>query len=239
LDGKFRWAQGVITTGFIGARQIHADPSGVYVSGYFGGSVDFDGGSGEENRSSGQVDAFAANYSRLDGSLHWVKGIGSPGRATSIASTMTKSGYYIAGLFALTVNFDPYTGSNFLSSVGGTDDLFIAKYPRSFCTEVDKPTLATQTNTAARIGSEDETNISVDQTTLYPNPVVEQLSIDWKGFTDGPIEVTITDTFGKVLVTTTLSPGKLNLDVSHLASGLHLFHARQGVTATSQRFIKK
>ena len=138
LDGKYRWAQGLTSTNYIGARKVLADITGIYVSGFFAGSVDFDPGAGQANRSSGVIDAFASHYSKEDGSLLWAKGIGSPGRGVSIAATLTLTGYYIGGLFGQTVNFDPYSGSTVMTSESETNDIFIAKYNR-WCFDLRRP----------------------------------------------------------------------------------------------------
>ncbi len=141
LDGKYRWAQGLTATNFIGARKVLADMTGIYVSGFFAGSVDFDPGVGQANRSSGVIDAFASHYSREDGSLLWAKGIGSPGRGVSIAATLTLTGYYVGGLFGQTVNFDPYSGSTVMTSESETNDIFIAKYNR-WCFDLRRPLIS-------------------------------------------------------------------------------------------------
>ncbi|AYB33727.1 FG-GAP-like repeat-containing protein [Chryseolinea soli] len=137
-DGKYRWAQSLPTTGFALARKVLADPSGIYVSGLFGGSVDFDPSVNEAARSNARTETFSAHYSFHDGSLDWAKTLGGPsGYSVSIAAAMTRSGYYLAGLFGETVNFDPYTGSTFRTGVAN-NDVFIAKYQRS-CMDIDKP----------------------------------------------------------------------------------------------------
>ena len=141
LDGKYRWAQGLTSTNYIGPRKVLADITGIYVSGFFAGSVDFDPGAGQANRSSGVIDAFASHYSREDGSLLWAKGIGSPGRGVSIAATLTLTGYYIGGLFGQTVNFDPYSGSTVMTSESETNDIFIAKYNR-WCFNLRRPSIS-------------------------------------------------------------------------------------------------
>lgn len=71
----------------------------------------------------------------------WAKGIGSPGRAVSIAATLTLSGYYLGGLFGQTVNFDPYSGSTMMTSMSETSDMFVAKYNR-WCFDPRRPIIS-------------------------------------------------------------------------------------------------
>ncbi len=227
LDGSYRWAKSMITTGYIGPRKLIADGAGVYLSGYFGGSVDFDGGLSMANRTAGS-DAFALHFA-ANGSLDWAKGIGSPGWAGSIAATLTEDGYYIGGMFGNTVNFDPYDGHVILTSDEGSADIFIARY---------RPTKKFQKD-----HNEDDFPFFKEHprmTCLFPNPADDRLRIDWQGFdNDGLIEVRILDLFGRPLIMRTMSIDDDEIDITSLSSGYHIFQARQNDITQTQRFIKK
>ena len=228
LDGSLRWAKSLVTTGFLGPRRVIADHSGAYLSGYFGGSVDFDGGTENANRTSVGTDAFFAHYA-ADGDLDWAKGIGSPGHAVSIAATLTEDSYYLGGLFGNTVNFDPYNGNVTLTSNGGSDDLFIARY--RLTKKVHKDRDGDEMFTA----NEDRRT-----TNLFPNPTEDVLRIDWHGFDgDEPIDVRILDLFGRPLITRSMSADEDAIDVTSLTSGYHIFQARQDGVTQILRFIKK
>jgi alpha-tubulin suppressor-like RCC1 family protein len=232
LDGSYRWAKSLVTTGFIGPRKMLADGSGVYASGYFGGSVDFDGGPTENgNRTSGGIDAFAARYD-VNGSLDWAKGIGSPGGfAVSIAAALTEDGYYMGGLLSDTVNFDPYNGSVIRISNSATSDVFIARYRLTKKVKKDQNEFRV-VNIAAK---ED-----LKMLTLFPNPTDEILRIDWHGFeSDESIEVRIMDLFGRPVMTRTMSADESAIDVTGLSPGYYIFQARQNDITQIQRFMKK
>jgi len=230
LDGSYRWAKNMVTTAWIGPRKVIADGSGVYVNGYFGGSVDFDAGPSMANRTAVNGNAFAAYY-ESNGSLDWVKGIGSKGRATSIAATLTDDGYYMGGLFGDVVNFDPYRGNVTLTSNGGSDDIFIARYQLTKKVKKDQD----RNDLFIITSSEDRRT-----TTLFPNPADDLLSIDWHGFdSDEPIDVRILDLSGRSIMARTLSAGESSLDVTGLSSGYHIFQARQHDVMQTLRFIKK
>jgi hypothetical protein len=231
-NGDFIWAKGLITTAFIGPRKVLADASGVYVSGYFAGSVDFDGDEAEANRSSSQIDAFGARYESETGTLRWAKGVGSPGRAVSIAAALTSTGYYLGGLFGETVNFDPYTGSAYQTSMNGTHDIFVAKYAAN---ETSNTSL-----TAAR-AAETKNNFSENQIsgTIYPNPANDVITLKLKGFAEGPVELTIADVLGKMTIKKSVTSRAELIDVSSLSSGLHFLRATQGARSFTGRFIKK
>jgi hypothetical protein len=231
-DGSFRWAKAILCTNFIGPRNIHVDASGIYLSGYLGGSADFDGEYGEANRTSTEVSVFTANYG-LTGNLRWAKAMGTPGRATSIAAALTGSAYYLAGLYSSQVNFDPYTGNAFLNSAGGTNDIFVARYERS-ATDHAHLSSYDETESAFLNGRGDSKGLL-----LFPNPTSDQITIRVEEFTNGPVEFSITDVMGRVTLTPWTGAGEQVVQVAQLRSGIHFVTARQGDKMKVRRFVKK
>ena len=231
LDGSLRWANSLTTTAFLAPRKLIADGSGVYVSGYFAGSVDFDPGIGEDNRTSARIDAFAARFSRTNGGLEWAKGIGGPGFAVSIAATLTPDGYYLGGLYANTVNFDPYNGHVLRSSTSGSPDIFIARYQSAH-----QGSSIQDRNEVSAVAS-DEEPLEIN---LFPNPTEGLLSIDWSGFDPNVrIEVSILDLFGKPEMVRSMYSEEKSLNVNGLSKGYHFFQARQNNNMQVVRFLKK
>ncbi|WP_193172709.1 SBBP repeat-containing protein [Nisaea nitritireducens] len=111
---------------------IQVDSSGnSYVTGYFGGTVDFDPGAGTVNlTSAGNQDIFIAKYDS-SGGLVWAKGVGGTnsdyGRSIEIDSSGNS---YVTGQFQGTADFDPSGVTQNLTSAGSSD-IFIAKYDGS------------------------------------------------------------------------------------------------------------
>jgi hypothetical protein len=107
---------------------IAVDLSGnVYTTGYFSGTVDFDPGAGAYNLSSGSADA--TFISKLDNNGHfvWAKSMGSEGEDFGVGIVLDSAGnVYTAGGFSSTVDFDPGTGTFYLTSAGELD-IFISK----------------------------------------------------------------------------------------------------------------
>ncbi|MCF8297457.1 MAG: T9SS type A sorting domain-containing protein [Saprospiraceae bacterium] len=107
---------------------ITTDKAGnVYSTGVYEGTVDFDPGVGVTNlTTNGDGDIFIQKLDSL-GNLLWVKSIGGSNgdRSCKIISD-SLSNIYIVGYFQNTVDFDPGSGINNLSSNGGTD-FFILK----------------------------------------------------------------------------------------------------------------
>ncbi len=128
-SGNFVWAKTMGGTGYDEGFSIAVDATGnkIYLAGLFVQTVDFDPGAGTFNLTSiGGDDIF---FSKFDGSgnLVW---------ATSMGGTSGDQGYYIApnssgdlnvvGYFQGTVDFDPSTCVQNLTSLGG-QNIFIGK----------------------------------------------------------------------------------------------------------------
>lgn len=133
-SGNFLWARSFGGSTFVDfGSSISVDASGIYTTGIFKGTVDFDPGTGTANITSsgylspsvGAVDIF---IQKLDasGNFLWANSIGGSGNDYSHSSTIDGDGnIYTTGTFRGTVDFDPSSGIYNLN--GGTDDLFIQK----------------------------------------------------------------------------------------------------------------
>ncbi|HJR35968.1 MAG TPA: hypothetical protein VJ817_13520 [Gemmatimonadales bacterium] len=102
------------------------DPTGgVYLTGTFSGTTDFDPGAGVAARTSlGSTDVFLAKYTA--GALVWVAQIGGTGaeRVTSLARDAAGN-LYLGGAFEGSTDFDPGPGSQILTSLGGEDGFVV------------------------------------------------------------------------------------------------------------------
>ncbi len=114
------------------ASSIVADASGnVYVTGYFGGTVDFDPGVGTSAvASNGAADIFV---SKLDasGELLWVRTFGATQFDIGYGIDLDSSGNpHVAGFYGGTVDFDPGVGTANMTS-SGSRDIFVMKLDTS------------------------------------------------------------------------------------------------------------
>lgn len=133
-NGDFIWAKAV-GSGFIEAgliydvgKSIKTNSNGdVYVSGNFGGTVDFDPGTGVYNLSSnGYGDIFILKLD-TNGSFIYAKAFGSNLNDLGNSIDLDALGnIYCTGWFVNTVDFDPGAGINSVTSNGGAD-VFILK----------------------------------------------------------------------------------------------------------------
>jgi hypothetical protein len=129
-SGSYVWAKSMGGSAYDGGGSIAVDGSGnVYTTGYFGGTVDFDPGTGTANLTCiGLSDMFVSKLS-ASGAYVWAKSIGnSAGTQTqghSIAIDASGN-VYTAGDFSGTTDFDPGAGTASLTS-NGVQDIFVCK----------------------------------------------------------------------------------------------------------------
>ena len=127
-SGNFVWAKAMGGSSSDQGNSIALDAIGnVYTTGYFGGTTDFDPGSGLYNLSSnGSEDIF---ISKLDasGNFVWAKAMGSSNSDQGNSIALDASGnIYTTGYFQSSADFDPCSGTYNLSS-NGAHDVFILK----------------------------------------------------------------------------------------------------------------
>lgn len=134
-SGNFVWAKQIGGIGYDRAKAITIDNLGnVYITGYFGGTVDFDPSSNVFNlTSAGNRDGFVCKIDSI-GNFVWAKQFSSPFDIYSNSITVDVSGnVYTTGSFEGTTDFDPGTGVYNMVSVGNTDigDIFVSKLDNS------------------------------------------------------------------------------------------------------------
>ncbi|MEJ7611273.1 MAG: SBBP repeat-containing protein [Ferruginibacter sp.] len=115
-------------------KDIAIDGGGnMIVASYFYGTVDFDPGTGINNRISlGTADVGISKYSSA-GQLLWAVSFGSPGVDIPHSVTTDAAGnIYVAGYYSGTCDFDPGAGTTTVAGTGGTAeaarDGFIVKF---------------------------------------------------------------------------------------------------------------
>ncbi|HTN20289.1 MAG TPA: SBBP repeat-containing protein [Pelobium sp.] len=133
-NGDFIWAKTMGGTAGEDLKSIALDASGnVYITGLFGGTVDFDPNAGTSSLvSNGGADIFIQKLTS-NGDFVWAKSMGGTGSDIGYGITTDALGnVYTTGQFNETVEFDPnYTPSGdpsttALTSAGG-NDVFIQK----------------------------------------------------------------------------------------------------------------
>lgn len=121
--GAFSWAVKIGGTSIDEAFSIKSDNTGnVFVTGYFGSTVDFDPTPGTYTlATTGNYDCFVLKLDNL-GNLVWVRTFGSTLNDLSRSIGLDALGnVYTTGYFQNTVDFDPGPAVANLTSAGGTD----------------------------------------------------------------------------------------------------------------------
>jgi hypothetical protein len=127
-NGNFVWAKQIGGTAQEGIYSLTLDPFGnLYTTGYFYGTADFNPGSGTFNMTpAGGDDAFILKLD-LSGNFIWAKQLGGPSWDGGFEiATDIDGNVYVSGFFHSTADFDPGSGTHYLTS-NGYDDSFVFK----------------------------------------------------------------------------------------------------------------
>ena len=127
-DGSLIWEKTIGGTEYDSAHDMALDDNGdIYLTGYFGNTVDFDPGEGISNlTSAGASDIFVCKLDST-GNFIWVEKLGGASSDSGNKIAVDGSGnLYLTGFFSDTVDFDLGAGVNNLTSVGKSDT-FISK----------------------------------------------------------------------------------------------------------------
>lgn len=130
-DGQFQWVNTVGNRNeYSFGTGVDVDAGGnVYITGSFGGTVDFDPSAGTAIRTAdGRADAFLAKYD-TNGNLRWVNAFVGPGSTDAGLSVALDpaNNVYVTGYFENTADFDPSAGDASRTSAGN-DDIFLVKF---------------------------------------------------------------------------------------------------------------
>lgn len=126
--GNFVWAKSIGGNGQDRSYSVKMDATGgVYISGFFTGTVDFDPGSGTNNLvSNGQEDIFIQKLSS-SGNLEWVHSMGgNSGDIGFDLATDKTNGVYLTGKYLGTIDVDPASTTQYMSS-NGLHDVIVLK----------------------------------------------------------------------------------------------------------------
>jgi hypothetical protein len=166
---------------------ITADDNGVYVTGYFGSTVDFDPVGVLSKTSAGSTDIFVAKYNPTNGSLMFVNTFGDVDGDYGTAITVNNGSLYVTGGFSGDVDFDPSNSSSDFEVSWGDVDVFLAKYSTlgSYGWAID---VGSTTADEGRAVVTDGSSVWVGglfSETFYPDPNDYSVTGDPVGLNDG------------------------------------------------------
>jgi hypothetical protein len=121
-SGGLVWVRTTQGLNFESVEDIRAGASGIYITGYFTGTVDFDAGAGVATQvSNGSTDGFIQKVD-ASGNFVWVRAVGGTGMDRGLKLvTDAADNVYVAGGFEATVDLDPGVGIANTTSSGGED----------------------------------------------------------------------------------------------------------------------
>ncbi len=128
-EGNFVWAKQFEGGDGYGTAITLDSIGDVYITGRFGGTLDFDPGPGVFNLTSkGEFDLYFVKLSSA-GNLVWAKSIGGTGNDEGTSIELDKKGnVYLAGNFSRTVDFDPGPDSLLFTGAFFETGSFLAKF---------------------------------------------------------------------------------------------------------------
>lgn len=128
VNGNFVWAKQIGGTASEYCYEICINSAGLFTTGYFYNTVDFNPGSGTFNLTSqGLQDMFILKLD-LGGNFSWVKQVGGSGYNCGCSIKTDASGnIYTTGYTYLTCDFNPDPANSFYITAVNHDDSFISK----------------------------------------------------------------------------------------------------------------
>jgi len=222
--GNFIWAKqfGSINDAEAGSTLTLDASDNVYIAGDYRGTVDFDPGSGVSNLSTrGYTDNFVLKLTSA-GDFVWAKGYGGSGNDEHISCIHVKdNSVYTVGKFAKTVNFDSDGNNNLTAAYKGTG----AYLPDAFIHKMNQnPTGVRETKKELQVA-------------VYPNPATRQFKVDLDGSGLKDVDVMIYNMQGTLLLKTTVSTTKKEVNVNDLIKGVYLLKIQKGNSFATSKLV--
>jgi hypothetical protein len=127
--GNFIWAFSLGGNNLVASPSLAINATGLYVTGTFVGTADFDPSATTANLTANGAEIFLAHYD-LNGNYIWAKNMGGPNANVNSIAIDNIGNSYITGYFSDTADFDP--GAGIATLVADTlTDTFFAKYDAS------------------------------------------------------------------------------------------------------------
>lgn len=117
-DGSLLWVRQFGGSQGDHSASIRLDPAtgSLFVTGAFRGAADFTGDGVADLTSAGNADVFVVRLDPVTGNTLWHKRIGGANDETANDGAAADGHVYVVGLFSNTVDFNPGTGTNSLTS---------------------------------------------------------------------------------------------------------------------------
>ncbi len=194
---------------------------GLYLTGWFTYTVDFDPGMNVVNRTSaGDKDAFVVKLN-TEGSFDWVLQLAGTAENSSYGISLDDSlNIYTVGYFQSAVDFDPGEEVYDLTCVGeGTSDVFV--------TRISQPDLLTPNTEGTPLA---------EQWQVYPNPAVSSFTVQVNHLSKATLR--IRDLSGQLVLQQTVDGDKAQVNVSGLNTGTYLIELEEADQTSRMKWVK-
>jgi hypothetical protein len=221
-SGNYVWAGAIRTSSsflagadifpFTVAFDVNND---FYFSGHFRQTIDLNPASGTSwLTSTANNDVFIGKFNGTNNTLVWARSFGGTSNVYANDIKISGAKLLLFGRFEASVDFDPNSGTQSITSQGGSDSFLLS------LTE-------TSLNTAT---------FEKNDFLIYPNPVTSELTIQ-SVFNNYHYKVYTSD--GKTVKLGTFDETTNSIDVSTLTSGLYFIHFESDGFQTVQKIIKQ
>lgn len=215
MSGNFIWAKQIGSNSlndYCNGMLVNA--TGVYITGAFQGSCDFDPSVTVNNlTSSGGQDMYIASVDQ-NGNYNFAHKFGSSGAETGISIVSDGVNIYTAGYFSNTIDFDFTTGVNTHVSLGSTDPIL----HKMNLSSVELPEI-----------------YDVTELNIYPNPSTENVYIN--NYNGDEVLLNIYNLNGSLIYSTLTSNKNIQINISRFAKGVYIVNQTKNERTLTKKLI--
>lgn len=215
-SGNFVWARKMGGSSYDAGLSIAVDISGgLYTTGSFEGTIDFDPGAGTFNLTSGGNQDIFISKVDSSGNFMWAENMGGIYHDVGLSIKIDAVGnVYTKGLFNGSCDFDPGSGNSILTSTG-SNSIFVSKMSQQ------------------SVGITESSH--KDNFTVYPNPSSGIFTVEFQNTTVAA-EICVYDVLGNCLWRKNYkNEASPNIDLSTQPKGIYFIEAMFG----DKRIIEK
>jgi hypothetical protein len=124
-------------------------------------------------------------------------------------------------------------------------DYFIEVVPAELCTSEKAQDYNSSRSNKARgefnpdgVGSVNANSLKLEELEVYPNPAVEEITIQLSSNAKNPLNAVLIDATGKQINTFSIGNGLNTFTVAHLEKGLYFIQITEGGISKTVRFVK-
>lgn len=222
-SGSYLWAGAIKAVSSSYVPSVNTFPYAVtfdanddfYFSGHFRSQIDLNPGSGTTSiYSNGNSDVFIGKFNGTSNALIWARSYGGSNNVYTNDMKISGAKLLLFGSFVASVDFDPNSGTQNVTSQGGNDTYLLS---------LNETSLLANDSFIASTAK------------IYPNPVSSSLYIETEL---NEFNYTIYSIEGKIIKQGKSNVSEASVDVSNLNPGIYLVEFESNGSKTIQKIIK-